>query len=303
MLWWWGNELTRVTVHGATVSVGGTPSKITAAITTPVALLLFVVGYLIYFGLPSYYRQTAGNIPSFYHSIFRRKIVLVCIVPTSFSDLFAQTNPLRQWFLVMIVLQNYWFSAQYGRNWSYLWSSAHVPRWAIAILVVVYFIIVWSAMLWILGWQSTKHSWVMPIFAISLGAPRWCQMFWGVSGIALYVPWGSRITGALLGRSLWLWLGVLDAVQGVGFGMMLLQTLSRFHVIFTLIAGQVVGSAATILARATAPNKTGPGAVFPNFALGLDGLSNAWFWLCVLSQLLIVLGFTKYFRKEQMFKP
>jgi hypothetical protein len=30
-------------------------------------------------------------------------------------------------------------------------------------------------------------------------------------------------TGLLLGKSLWLWLGVLDAIQGVGFGMMLLQ--------------------------------------------------------------------------------
>jgi alpha-1,3-glucan synthase len=38
---------------------------------------------------------------------------------------------------------------------------------------------------------SKTHSWLMPIFAVGLGCPRWCQMLWGVSGVALYIPWGG----------------------------------------------------------------------------------------------------------------
>jgi alpha-1,3-glucan synthase len=55
-------------------------------------------------------------------------------------------------------------------------------------------------------------------------------MLWGTTFIGYSLPWGDigtgidRIrTGLLIGKSLWLWLGVLDAIQGVGFGMMLLQ--------------------------------------------------------------------------------
>ena len=49
-------------------------------------------------------------------------------------------------------------------------------------------------------------------------------MVWGVSSVALYIPWAGGV-GPWLSVSLWLWMGVLDAVQGVGFGMILLQTL------------------------------------------------------------------------------
>jgi alpha-1,3-glucan synthase len=31
----------------------------------------------------------------------------------------------------------------------------------------------------------------MPVFAIGLGAPRWCQIWWGTSGMGLYVPWAG----------------------------------------------------------------------------------------------------------------
>lgn len=47
-------------------------------------------------------------------------------------------------------------------------------------------------------------------------------MFWGTSSLALYIPWAGS-GGPYLGISLWLWLGVLDAIQGVGLGMILLQ--------------------------------------------------------------------------------
>jgi hypothetical protein len=48
------------------------------------------------------------------------------------------------------------------------------------------------------------------------------KMLWGTSSLALYIPWAGN-AGPYLGISLWLWLGVLDAVQGVGLGMILLQ--------------------------------------------------------------------------------
>jgi alpha-1,3-glucan synthase len=131
-------------------------------------------------------------------------------------------------------------------------------------------------------------------------------MLWSASGIALYVPVYPQtpIVGALLSRSLWLWLGVLDALQGLGFGIVLLQTLTRFHVAATLCASQVLGSATVILAKATSPTSVSLADVFPNFGLvGAEGLKRPWFWVGLLSQLLICAGFAKVFRKEQLFKP
>ena len=140
---------------------------------------------------------------------------------------------------------------------------------------------------------------------MGLGAPRWAQMLWGTSNIGTYVPWaGGPVISAIAGRSLWLWLGVLDAVQGVGFGMILLQTLTRFHVLFTLIAAQVLGSIATIAARATAPDKIGPGDVFPDFSAGaMPGLGKVWFWVALVMNLAVPGGFFMFFRKEQLCKP
>ena len=120
-----------------------------------------------------------------------------------------------------------------------------------------------------------------------------------------WVPWvgGSPLAGALVGRSLWLWLGVLDTVQGVGIGMILLQTLTRFHVTFALVCAQVLGSVATIVARASAPDASGPGSVFPNLALSLVGLSDAWFWIALVCQGAVCVGFLWWFRGEQLMKP
>lgn len=173
-----------------------------------------------------------------------------------------------------------------------------------AILAIVFFIGVWALVLWILGTLTLHHSWVLPIFAIGLGFPRWCQMLWGTSNIGLYVPWGGDVIGALLGRSLWCWLGVLDAIQGVGFGMILLQTLTRFHIACALVIAQVVGSLATIAARATSPDKLGPADVFPDFSFGVgDTLSKAPFWVALVCQGVICVGFFAFFRKEQLSKP
>ena len=282
-LWYWGSTLTASSNAGLPSSVLLTSSPKVTAMTTPVAVFLWAIGAVLFFGLPKYYRQDPGKIPSFYGALFRRKIVI--------------------WFFIVVVVQNYWLAAPYGRNWRYLWSSIHAPAWAIVVLLLIFFVGVWALMLAILGGLSKQHSWILPIFAIGLGAPRWTQMLWGISGIGLYVPWGSPAFGAILGRALWLWLGVLDAVQGVGFGIILLQTLTRWHVCFTLLFAQMLGSVATIAARASAPDKTGPGTVFPNFALGVEeGLRRHWFWVGLGFQMVVPVGFFWFFRKAQLFK-
>jgi len=132
-------------------------------------------------------------------------------------------------------------------------------------------------------------------------------MLWGTSSLALYIPWAGR-AGPYLGLSLWLWLGVLDAIQGVGLGMILLQTLSRLHVCATLAFAQVIGSICVMVARATAPNRIGPGTVFPDIATwdfradGLKGspMAEPPFWIALICQLVIVVGYFWFYRKEQL---
>lgn len=86
--------------------------------------------------------------------------------------------------------------------------------------------------------------------------------------------------------------------------MILLNTLTRFRITFTLLAAQVVGSIATILGRATAPDKLGPGDVFPDFSAGVgEGLAKADFWVCLLFMLSINVLCFMFFRKEQLQKP
>lgn len=179
------------------------------AIGVPIAAFLWAVGAVLFFGLPDFYRQKPGAVPSFYSAVLRRKIIV--------------------WFFVAVFIQNFFLSAPYGRNWSYLWSSQHAPTWAVALLMVFFFVAVWAVLLWGFGRFSEVHSWILPMFAVALGAPRWCQIWWAISNIGMYLPWaGGPVASALLGRALWLWLGVLDSLQGVGIGMLLLQTLTRY---------------------------------------------------------------------------
>lgn len=267
-LWFWGSYLTKKTNAGI---IEGTPMADTwtmSAITFPVAIMLWITGTLMWFGLPNYYRQAPGKVPSFYRSLTRRKIIL--------------------WFFVAVVVQNFFLSAPYGRNWAFLWSSKHTAPWQIVLLVVLFFGVIWALFLWIFSVLSKDHSWILPVFAIGLGAPRWAQIWWGTSNIGQYVPWaGSYTAGALVSRSLWLWLGVLDSIQGVGFGMILLQTLTRVHIAFTLLAAQVLGSIATICARGFAPNSIGPGPISPDISGGLSAIWEPWFFISLFFNLLI----------------
>ncbi|KAJ5929772.1 hypothetical protein N7454_006722 [Penicillium verhagenii] len=284
-LWYWGSTLSKASSQGLLTSDNTIAStwKMTA-ICYPIAIFLWCVGLLLVFGLPDYYRQKPGKVPSFYKSLFRRKIVL--------------------WNFVAVILQNFFLSAPYGRNWSFLWTSIHTKPWEIVILCIVFFGIVWCMFLYIVSRFSKKHSWFLPVFACGLGAPRFIQIWWGVSGIGYYLPWaGGYTAGALASRSLWLWLGVLDSIQGLGFGIILLQTLTRVHMCFALMASQVIGSIATICARAFGPNGLGPGPISPDMTQGAHALANAWFWVALFCQILICAGFLLFFRKEQLSKP
>lgn len=86
-------------------------------------------------------------------------------------------------------------------------------------------------------------------------------------------------------------------------GMILLSTLTRVHVAYAVVAQQVLGSIATIVARACAPDKIGPGPVFPDITATVTTIWQAWFWIGLLLNLLVVVGFYKFYRKEQLLKP
>ncbi|PWY70843.1 alpha-1,3 glucan synthase [Aspergillus sclerotioniger CBS 115572] len=285
-LWYWGSVLTKASSAGTSTTTSGISGswKMTA-ICYPIALALSIVGVLLFRGLPNYYHQSPGKIASFYKAVLRRKIVL--------------------WNFVFVILQNFFLSAPYGRNWNFLWSSTHAHAWEIVILCIVFFGFVWCGFLYIVSRYLKAHSWSLPLIACGLGAPRWAQIWWGVSGIGYFLPWvsGGYVGGALASRSLWLWLGVLDSIQGLGFGIILLQTLTRTHMLFTLICSQVLGSIATIAARGFGPNKLGPGPISPDPTFGVSAVANAWFWVGLFCQLVICAGFLLFFRKEQLAKP
>ncbi|KAG9697868.1 putative alpha 1,3 glucan synthase, partial [Aureobasidium melanogenum] len=285
-LFYWGRTLTEATPKQKIEKDTLSSSPIMAAVTLPIAALLWLIALTLFTSLPAYYHQRPGKIPSFYKTLARRKLI--------------------SWFFIAVILQNYFLSSQYGRSWQYLWSSKYAPVWVVAILVLVFFIVVWALMLYVFSRLSKSHSWILPIFAIGLLAPRWAQQWWGTSGFGLWLPWmpGGPEAGAIAGRALWLWSGVLDAVQGVGFGMMLLQTLTRIHIGVTLVSAQVLGTAVTLIAKATAPNRDGPGDVFPDLSAGvINAISKPWFWIALACQLVIPIGFFKFFRKEQLSKP
>ncbi|KAK0633963.1 hypothetical protein B0T14DRAFT_561497 [Immersiella caudata] len=285
-LWFWGSLITAQTptglVNGAFIA---NKVPVVLVITVPIAFILWAIGYVTFVGLPDYYRQMPDTIPSFYMSLLRRHVI--------------------PWFFFYVIVQNYWLTTNYGRSWEFLFSTKSLPGPAVLVLAIGFFAVFWALLLWLFSFLSKTHPWIVPLFAIGLGAPRWAQMLWGTSGIGLYLPWlGSAVLSALASRTLWLWLGLLDTIQGVGLGMVLLLTLTRQHLAATLIAAQILGSGFTILARATAPHKIGPGDVFPDFSEGvLPGLGRPFFWVCLVLQLVLPIGFFKFFRKEQVSKP
>ena len=49
---------------------------VVSSVGMAVAVLMWFVGSIIFIGLPDYYRQSPGTVPSFIPSILRRRIVL-----------------------------------------------------------------------------------------------------------------------------------------------------------------------------------------------------------------------------------
>ena len=192
MLWFWGG-LIAGGAAGNGGHVGTVKGEVLFPITAAVAVLLWCVGVVLWVGLPDYYRQEADEVPSLYTSLLRRKTTV--------------------WFFVAVVLQNYFLSSPYGRNWFYLFGSQHLPVWGTLLLTGFFYVVVWAGFLAFFAMVSKRHPWWLPLFALGLGAPRWAQILWGTSGFGVYLPWaGGPVMSAVLGRSLWLWLGLLDTV-------------------------------------------------------------------------------------------
>lgn len=85
-LWYWGSALTKTTdVNANGTSAASASPKVILPVGVVVACLMWAVGCVLFFGLPKYYRQKPGNIPSFYTSLFRRNIITVSLHPSSFS--------------------------------------------------------------------------------------------------------------------------------------------------------------------------------------------------------------------------
>jgi alpha-1,3-glucan synthase len=141
---------------------------------------------------------------------------------------------------------------------------------------------------------------------MGLGAPRWCQILWSTSRLGAFIPWvGGAVTSSFLTRALWLWLGVLDNVQGLGFGVILLQTLTRHHNTFVLACAQAAGSISIILGKAVRPSTT---TLFPNLAeINLDSHSlssiGPWFYLVFILQAGVCVMFIWGYRREQLWRP
>ncbi|TDZ36175.1 Cell wall alpha-1,3-glucan synthase ags1 [Colletotrichum spinosum] len=283
-LWAWGSLVSEAESNSQPKpTLAGSPALL--AICLPVCLLLWAIGAVLFLGLPNFYRESPGPIPQLWKSLVKRKTIA--------------------WYLLAVAVQNYFLSPLFGRNWFFLFSSQHVPVWSMVVLALFFFIFIWALVLWGLAKASASHPWLFPMFAVGLGAPRWAQIWWGTSRIGVWMPWaGGVVAGAVLSRILWLWLGVLDGLQGAGIGMILMLTLTRVHVAAACAAAQIIGSVFTMLARATAPNKVGPASVFPDISEGLGvAFANAWFWVVLFLNLFLCVGYFKFFRKEQVSKP
>jgi alpha-1,3-glucan synthase len=147
-LWYWGHKLDNITAAQAA------PWWI-ICIVWPLAAMSLLFFFCLLYGLPDYYRQTPPKVPGFLKTLFRRKLVL--------------------WFLASELLRDYWLSGPYGRNWSFLWSTS-IPTWQTLLLIITFFVVVWFLVIGILTYFSKTHTWLLAVFAVGLGAPRWCQV-------------------------------------------------------------------------------------------------------------------------------
>lgn len=85
-LWYWGAALAKAQGKVSVVANLNSYPKIIVPVCIIVACVMWIAGAVLFVGLPTYFRQTPGNIPSFYPSLFRRKIIIVgsYLFPLSF---------------------------------------------------------------------------------------------------------------------------------------------------------------------------------------------------------------------------
>ncbi|KAH6867595.1 hypothetical protein B0T10DRAFT_597082, partial [Thelonectria olida] len=149
-LWYWGSLMSNKTGLVNGMFTNNTGPKL-LVITVPIAVILWFLGIASFVGLPDYYRQSPNTIPSFYMSLLRRHIV--------------------PWFLFSVVVQNYWLSAPYGRNWQFLFYAKAISGWAVVLLTLGFFVIVWLIALWIFSKFSKTHPWLWVALGLQLILP------------------------------------------------------------------------------------------------------------------------------------
>jgi alpha-1,3-glucan synthase len=255
-------------------------SPLMIALMSLLSVVLALFGVLLYFGLPRVYLQVPPIVPRFWINLMKRKLVL--------------------WYWFSEMIKTYVLSGVFGRNMSFLWTHPLDNRTTLYIALI--FQAIGLVCLVFMAYKSNTHSWLLPIFAVGLLSPRWSQMALSTSLIGFYLPWSGDL-GPYVGVSLWLWLGVMDMIQSSGLIIMLLQTLTRIHVVPVLVVGQSLGAAVQMIAKLTAPNRNGPGDIFPAFSSDIGPLKSPLFWLGWISQVFISLGFLFWFRREQLSKP
>jgi hypothetical protein len=91
-LWYWGSWMAALNQKGnSSYSLAMTNPNALLGIGVGLAALLWLLGAMVFFGLPSYYRQTPGQVPTFYLSLFRRRMILVRFIPCSLKLVFILT--------------------------------------------------------------------------------------------------------------------------------------------------------------------------------------------------------------------
>ena len=88
-LWYWGAALAKAEGTASPVANLNSYPQIIAPLCIIVACLMWSVGFLLFMGLPPYYHQAPGHIPSFYVSLFRRKVIVVRSLGSAIQYIFG----------------------------------------------------------------------------------------------------------------------------------------------------------------------------------------------------------------------